>query len=65
MTLYDLLSKCLTNVKVLITDEDKKFTVYSDSIEALDETIKFKSVKEWEVIGGQSISVTLETILSA
>lgn len=65
MTLYDLLSKCLTNVKVLITDEDKKFTVYSDSIEALDETIKFKSVKEWEMTGGQSISVTLETILSA
>ena len=64
MTLYDLLSKCLTNVKVLITDEGKKFTVYSDSVDALDELIKFKMVRSWELLGGQSMAVTLETIVS-
>lgn len=64
MTLYDLLSKCQTVAKVRITDEDKSFTIYTDSVDALDELIKFKMVRSWELLGGQSMAVTLETIIS-
>lgn len=64
MTLYDLLSKCQTDAKVRIIDEDREYTIYAKSVDALDEAIKFKMVESWELMGGQNMSVTLERIVS-
>lgn len=62
MTLYELLSKLKTNAKVIIIDDESKYTVYADSINALDEIIKEREVTEWELTGGQSLQVTLSII---
>ena len=64
MTLYDLLSTLKTNAKVSVKNGEDQFTVYADSINALDETIQEKDVDSWELMGGQNMSVTLEKIVS-
>ena len=64
MTLYDLLSTLKTNAKVYVTNGDDTFTVYADSIKALDESIQGQLVSEWEIAGGQTIKVTLEHVVS-
>lgn len=64
MTLYDLLSTLKTNAKVTVVNDTETFTVYADSVHALDETIQDKPVKEWELKGGQTLEVILDQIVS-
>lgn len=64
MTLYYFLLRLKTNAKIIITDEDETFTIYADSVNALDELILYKMVKEWSLAGNQTIKVVLETIVS-
>ncbi len=64
MTLYDLLTTLKTNAKVFVTNGDDTFTVYADSIKALDESIQGQLVAEWEIAGGQTIKVKLEHVVS-
>lgn len=64
MNLYDLLISLKTNAKVQVISEEKNFTVYVDSVTALDESFQEKIVKEWQLKGGQTIEVTLESVVS-
>ena len=64
MNLYDLLITLKTNAKVQVISEEKNFTVYVDSVTALDESFQEKVVKEWQLKGGQTIEVTLESVVS-
>lgn len=64
MNLYDLLITLKTNAKVQVISDEKNFTVYCDSITALDETFQEKFVKEWQIKGGQTIEVTLQDVVS-
>lgn len=64
MNLYDLLISLKTNAKVQVISEEKNFTVYVDSVTALDESFQEKVVKEWQLKGGQTIEVTLESVVS-
>lgn len=64
MTLFDLLSTLKTNAKVSVKNGEDQFTIYADSINALDEAIQGTEVETWELMGGQAISVTLENIVS-
>ena len=65
MTLYDFLSTLKTNAKVMVKNEEETFTIFADSIKALDESVQEKEIEKWEIAGGQTINVTLETIISA
>lgn len=64
MTLYELLSTCQTDCKVKIIDDDREYIIYAKSVDALDETIKYKMVESWELMGRQDMAVTLERIVS-
>lgn len=61
MTLYELLSTCQTDCKVKIIDDGREYIIYAKSVDALDETIKYKMVESWELMGRQDMAVTLET----
>lgn len=64
MTLYELLVVLKTNARVNITTELESFSIYADSVYALDESVQQMTVKEWSIKGGQTIDVVLETIVS-
>ena len=64
MKLYDLLSTLTTNIKTVITKDDKVYEIYSNSVEGLDEFLKEAQIKSW-VVNRNIIEITLEDILSA
>lgn len=64
MTLYDFLSTLATNIKTVITKDDKTYEIYSNSVDGLDDFLKDAHIHSWE-INRNVMNVLLEDIVSA
>jgi len=64
MTLYDFLSTLTTNIKTVITKDDKTYEIYSNSVDGLDDFLKEAHISSWD-INRNVLNITLEDIVSA